>query len=91
MTNEELALDLSENRKRLKQRLLEARAVLSKNMAVYFKKYTYSFEDKCIISECGRFKLQWKLRERPHEPESYANQQTSRGTVMVAKTERMCV
>lgn len=46
----------------------------------YFKKAKLDFENARLIGSNGYY-LQWTLRPRPNEPESYTNQQTSVGSV----------
>lgn len=82
-TNEERALQIGANRIRLKKRLLEARSVLANEFRQRFKKYTFDFENKRLVSSDNKLALQWQLRDRPNEPESYENQQTSVGSVLL--------
>lgn len=82
MTNEDLALTLATNRKHLKQRLHEAKAVLPSSIGKTFGKGTFDFEKKQLIGENG-YILQWRVRLHPELYDSYQNQQTSRGTVVV--------
>lgn len=82
MTNEQMALAVASNRKLLRNRLNEARAVLVDSIRKTFGKGTFDFEKRQLIGENG-YILQWKVRMRPELPESYQNQQTSRGCVVV--------
>ena len=82
MTNEQKALAISNNRTRLRSRLLGAKAVLDRGIALLFSKNTLDFENKRLISDSGRFALQWRIRLHPDQPESYENQQTNCGTVV---------
>ena len=84
MKLEEMARTLSQNRKQLKQRLMEARNVLVDAIRRDFGKGTFDFDKQCLVGDNG-YVLQWQVRERPDLPESYQNQQTSRGTVVVRK------
>ena len=86
MTPEEMAQILSTNRKQLKQRLREARAVLASDIYQGFGKGTFDFANKRLIGDNG-YVLQWQLRCHPEQPISYHNQQTNRGTVVVSWLE----
>ena len=81
MTLEQVAVTVGENRKQLRQRLMEARAVLVREIREGFGKGKFDFERKQLVGENG-FVLQWLVREWPDQPVSYKNQQTSRGTVV---------
>jgi hypothetical protein len=87
MNLEQVAVTVGENRKQLRQRLVEARAVLSDHVREGFGKGKFDFERKQLVGENG-FVLQWLVRERPDEPVSYENQQTSRGTVVCLKPKK---
>lgn len=83
MTNEQLALELANDRKRLRARLNETVGVLRKDRyAKFFQRdcQRFDFEAKRLYGY-GGFYLQWTLRLQPDQPESYENQQTSVGTV----------
>ena len=82
MTNEEKAIALGSNRTKLRARLMSAKAVLDRGMALLFSDNTFDFENKRLVSDSGRFALQWRIRLHPDEPESYENQQTNCGTVV---------
>jgi hypothetical protein len=82
MTNEQKALALGNNRTRLRGRLMNAKAVLDRGMALLFSDNTFDFENKRLVSDSGRFALQWRIRLHPDQPESYENQQTNCGTVV---------
>lgn len=86
-TNEEKAIALGNNRTKLRARLMGAKAVLDRGMALLFSNNTFDFENKRLVSDSGRFSLQWRTRLRPHEPESYDNQQTNCGTVVFMELE----
>ena len=51
-------------------------------MALLFSNSTFDFENKRLVSDSGRFALQWRIRLHPDQPESYENQQTNCGTVV---------
>ncbi len=76
---EELASDPG----RLKKRLNDARVVLRRDFKKLFRPGRFVEAEKALYSENGEYKLQWQLREFPEQPESYENQQTSRGTVLL--------
>lgn len=92
MTPNELeSLDLAASKKRLKQRLNEAIPLLDRKLRAYFTAPTFDFENRCLVSDCGNWKLQWKLRNNPNLPESYTNQQTNRGVVEFQKIHKPVV
>ena len=47
----------------------------------------FDFEKKRLYSIDGVIHLQWNVRQRPDEPISYFNQQTSQGSVSLELTE----
>ena len=81
-TNEEQAIAPGKNRKKLRARLLGAKAVLDRGMALLFSDNTFDFDSKRLVSDSSRFSLQWRIRLHPDQPESYENQQTNCGTVV---------
>ena len=83
MTNEQAAIALSQSNPRLLNRLKEAKSVLMLSYRRYFSQWKFDFENKCLIGTDG-YRLQWLLRLNPSMPESYNNQQTTRGIVTVA-------
>lgn len=87
MTNEELALDLASSPKRLRARLNEARALLPTKQRRTFGKGTFDPVARTLTGDNGVI-LQWKLRQHADSPESYQNQQTSRGLVTVLQVRR---
>ena len=80
-SNEMEALKVCNNKILLKKRLMSARSVLVRELYGLFNKHTFDFEQKRLVSSCGKYALQWRLRDKPNEPESYENQQTSIGGV----------
>lgn len=84
MSNEDLARQFGTNRKQLKTRLNEAKQCLVRELREGFGKGTFDFENKRLIGDNGVI-LQWQLREYPDRPESYHNQQTTRGNVVVLR------
>ena len=81
-TNGEKAIALGNSRKRLRARLVDAKAMLDRGMALLFSSNTFDFENKRLVSDSGRFSLQWRIRLHPDQPENYENQQTNCGTVV---------
>ena len=81
-TNEEQAIALGNSRTKLRARLTSAKAVLDRGMALLFSENTFDFENKRLVSDSGRFSLQWRIRLHPDQPESTDNQQTNCGTVV---------
>lgn len=87
LANEQEALALSNDRKRLLKRMRETVSVLRKDRYAKFfqgKDQRFDFNAKRLYGACG-FYLQWKLREHPEMPEGYENQQTSVGTVYLER------
>ena len=82
MTNEESAIALGNSRTKLRSRLMGAKAVLDRGLALLFSDNTFDFENKRLLSDSGRFTLQWRIRLHPDQPEGYENQQTNCGTVV---------
>jgi hypothetical protein len=83
--NEQEAIDLSNNRRWLKTRLMEARSCLIKELQDKFCKPTFDFDNKRLVSDDGTIALQWQIRSWPDAPESYQNQQTNSGVVNIVK------
>ena len=81
-TNEKQVIALGINRTKLRARLMCAKAVLDRGMALLFSENTFDFENKRLVSDSGKFSLQWRVRLHPDQPESYDNQQTNCGTVV---------
>lgn len=87
MTLEQVAESVGENRKQLRNRLVEARAVLAREIREGFGKGKFDFERRQLVGENG-YVLQWLVREYPDQPISYQNQQTSRGVVVCLKPQK---
>ncbi len=81
-TNEQLALELAVNNGALLRRLKDARSVLTPEFKVFFRRPIFDYENRCLIGTDG-YKLQWRTRLEPRLPESYENQQTNVGTVVL--------
>ncbi len=81
LSNEEQALVLCADKKRLRAMLKESLATLATDVQKRFKGATFDFLGARLVGDgCA---LQWKPRPRPNEPESYGNQQTNRGCVVL--------
>lgn len=80
-STEQQAIAIGNNKTALLKRLKVAIPVLNPYLVNRFKSFTYDFPNKRLVSKCGLFALIWQVRERPDLPESYGNQQTSKGTV----------
>lgn len=82
MESETLAIALSNDSDKLLARLRETVRVLNDRYVTQFRRkdQRYSFAEKRLYGING-FYLQWRLRDRPDEPETYENQQTSVGSV----------
>lgn len=78
---EKQAIAIGNNKDKLKERFAQAKSVLDKTTATLFKDATYDFDNKRLVSKDGNYALQWKIRDNPEEPSSYANQQTNAGVV----------
>lgn len=83
MTREQKAIALGNDPKRLRQRLNQAKAMLYRDVAALFKGAKFDFENKQLLSNCGRYALAWRLRRFPDRQEDYLNQQTSTGDVYI--------
>jgi hypothetical protein len=61
--------------------LRDARSSLTKEARAMFPAESYSIKEKALVGIGAR--LEWRIRPRPDAPESYGNQQTSRGCVVL--------
>ncbi len=59
MNVEQQAIELGQNRKRLKSRLQSAVGTLHRDIAKHFKSADFDFAGKRLVSSCGKFVLQW--------------------------------
>jgi hypothetical protein len=75
------ALALAADKKELLNRLQEARSVLTAAVSKQFGKGRFDFPGRRLVGENG-IVLQWRTRCYPDKPESYENQQTTRGCVV---------
>lgn len=80
-TNEEKAEAVGESKSLLLKQLNSAKNCLTKEYRDLMKGATLDFENKRLVSVCGFYALEWRLRDKPDEPISYENQQTNVGTV----------
>jgi hypothetical protein len=87
ISSEGKALQLSENRRGLRCRLLSAKSCLRRNYGALFSTYSFESKKKRLVSGCGKFALQWKLRAFPESQISYENQQTNIGIVILEKVK----
>lgn len=87
MTNYDVAVALSENKTQLKKRLNDAKSCLTSHYNKLMQGSTFDFINKRLVSKCGKYFLQWLVRFRPDKPESYENQQTRRGCVVLFEIE----
>ncbi len=89
-TNEDKARTVGNDPNQLRVQLLTARSLLEKRIKQgNWKSFEIDFSNKRIVSDDGRYALQWKLRHNPDEPESYDNQQTSVGCVEVVELSKV--
>jgi hypothetical protein len=83
-SNEELAKELGASPKELRDEFRYVMSVMSDYWRTYFKKTTYDFKLKQLRGSDG-YVLQWQTRRYPDLPETYDNQQTSKGIVLLLK------
>jgi len=83
MSNEEMAREVGNTPRLLKQRLLDAHDCLRDENKKIFSQKRIDYKEKRMISDNGDYALQWMLRSHPDWPESLGNQQTNRGTIRV--------
>ncbi|MGB3203581.1 MAG: hypothetical protein WBB28_01195 [Crinalium sp.] len=82
--NEKEAWAIASDRKLLRQRFKETISIMYSQDAKRFRTgWKLDFKAKTLISADGGLTLEWRLREDPNKPESYHNQQTSRGVVLL--------
>lgn len=79
-TSEQKAIELSQDKARLKKRLMESKACLKPEYKKHFSGAQFDFKGKRLVGEDG-YVLQWTVRDYPELPISYENQQTSAGSV----------
>ena len=80
---EEKATVIGNDKTKLLKRLKESLSVMNNGGQRIFRGYTYDPAGKRLISHCKKYSLQWQLRDEPNKPESYNNQQTTTGMVIV--------
>lgn len=85
---EDKAEAVGANSKSLLKQLNSAKSCLAVQWVKTFKNARFDKENRRLISTCGCYALQWQLRNKPDEPESYENQQTSVGTVVLLQIHR---
>lgn len=79
---------LAEDPKWLLSRLKEARNCLVNDLRAKAEFWRFDHEKRRLVCLVPPYNwLQWKCRPKPDEPESYENQQTSVGTVVVEYPE----
>lgn len=83
-----LAMLVGKTRHLLLRRLREAQSVLKDEYRRLFTKNSrFDFDNKRLISPCGKYALQWQLRPDPSKPEDYDNQQTTVGSIFLNRIE----
>ena len=65
----------------LRFELNQAKSCLARWIKPFFRAAKFDFNNKRLMGD--GYALQWKLRRFPNCPESYENQQTSRGIIIV--------
>lgn len=81
MNNEEKARELAGDKTRLLRRLMGAKAVLTPINKRRMSRPFFDFENRRLVSEDGKWMLQWQLRNYPGDSIAPHNQQTSEGVV----------
>ena len=84
-TSEQMALDLARDSQQLRRRLLDTKSVLVDAIRAKFTYNRFDIANRRLLSDDGTLCLQWQLRECPDLPESYDNQQTNIGTVILRR------
>lgn len=79
--NELQAVAFSNSHKWLYQRLSEARSCLRTDLRRKMAHGEFDYTNKRLVSQCGKYWLQWQTREQPDKEPSYNNQQTTAGCV----------
>jgi hypothetical protein len=86
MTNQEqMAIELGNNKKELKKRIETARQCLTGMWKLRFGKGKFEFENKRMVSDNGLLALQWAVRTHPNSPIDPNNQQTTVGCVYLVE------
>lgn len=85
MTNYDKAVAVSNNKSQLKQRLARAKSCLNDYYSKLMQNSVFDFENKRLVSKCGKYMLQWLVRFKPDAPISYENQQTNVGCVILVE------
>jgi len=85
-TLEQKAMAIRNSRPALRALFKETLSCLYPEDRRAFKGARLDFDKARLVSADGCLFLQWRLRNNPDEPESYRNQQTSRGSVMLFET-----
>ena len=83
MDREQKAKSIGNSKRELLAELLSQRSLLVRDYWPRFKAYRFDFDRQRLIGD--GFALQWKTRKQPDQPESYSNQQTSRGVVTLER------
>lgn len=81
MTLKEKSIVVGNNKTQLKKRLMEEKYCLNDSIKPKFKNAKFDFRAKQLVGD--GYILQWRVRRHPELPESYENQQTSVGTVVL--------
>jgi hypothetical protein len=79
---ENMAIALASNKRQLERRLRESVSCLINELRALFRGARFCFKTKRLISVCGKHALEYRIRLNPDLPESYQNQQTTRGCVV---------
>lgn len=80
-SNEAAAQAIANDKRKLERELRGAVACLVNELRPHFRAARFCFATKRLLSQCGRHSLEWRLRDKPAESESYHSQQTRRGIV----------
>lgn len=82
MNNEQKAITIGENPRLVREQLFQAKSVLSNHLHKGFGMGVFDSENKTLTG-INRVVLQWRVRQYPDQPESYDNQQTNIGVVVI--------
>lgn len=82
---EQKAIAVGNDPKLLRERLMYTHDCLRREWKSMFSKKRMDFTNKRMLSDDGRWAIQWQVRPYPELPESYENQQTNWGETKLIK------
>ena len=77
------AFSCVDTRAKLRKRINETKDCLVPEWRKLFRNYVLDFDKRRATTRDGDYYLQWRIRPNPAQPESYSNQQTTNGTVIL--------